>query len=60
MRNLKPKLVGMAIAAIVTVAILLGPVAMILVVASAGVTQALRRTRGRHQVRRDLPRRRAA
>ena len=59
-RDTKQKLIGVAIAVIVTVAILLGPVAMILVVVSGVVAETFRRARPRHNYRRDTPPGRAA
>jgi hypothetical protein len=66
-RDAKETLIGVAIAVIVTVAILLGSVAMILVVMSGVVAEAFRRTRARtrgpraqQRYRRDTPPGRAA
>jgi hypothetical protein len=59
-RDTKQKLIGVTIAVIVTVAIVLGPVAMILVVVSGVVAETFRRTRPRHNYRRDTPPGRAA
>jgi hypothetical protein len=64
-RDTKQKLIGVAIAVIATVAILLGPVAMILVVVSGVVAEAFRRTRShgpraQQRYRRDTPPGRAA
>jgi hypothetical protein len=66
-RDVKQTVIGVAIAVIVTVAIVLGPVAMILVVVSGVGAEAFRRTRARtrgpraqQRYRRDNPPGRAA